>query len=81
MSTANGSRVVPSSTLAQGFCLFYFFYSTMTVGGILGAISNLYIDIEAEKINTEIIDSTIWGKRRGFLRTSKHAVEPTKLSE
>ncbi len=76
-----GSRVVPSSTLAQGFCLFYFFYSTMTVGGILGAISNLYIDIEAEKINTEIIDSTIWGKRRGFLRTSKHAVEPTKLSE
>ena len=58
-----GARIAPGSVSTQAFCLFYFFYSTMGVGGILGDVSSLYIDFEAEKINNLIIDSTIWVHR------------------
>jgi hypothetical protein len=40
--------------------IFFFFFSTIVVGGIIGDLSNLYLERKEDEIEQIIIDSTVW---------------------
>ena len=46
---------------AKGFLIFYMFFATVIVGGIINAVSTIYLEqVAEEKITDTILDSTIW---------------------
>jgi len=55
-----GHRLVPFTDAAKGFLIFYFFFSTTIVGGIIGDLSNMYLEKKNFEIEIAIIDSTIF---------------------
>ena len=55
-----GHIIAPQSFGAKFFCIFYFFVSTVVVGGLIGSLSSLYFDKLERGIQDKIIDSTIW---------------------
>ena len=56
-----GHRIWPVTGGAKGFLIFYMFFATVIVGGIINAVSTIYLEqVAEEKITDTILDSTIW---------------------
>jgi hypothetical protein len=60
-SVGYGHLLVPLTDSAKGFLVFYFFFSTVAVGGIIHGFVNLCVnDVFGERINSELVESTTW---------------------
>jgi hypothetical protein len=60
-SVGYGHELWPLSDSGKGFLIFYFFFATFIVGGLIGDIVDLYVNgVLGGHINRTIIDSTTW---------------------
>ena len=59
-SVGYGHMISPQTDAGKVFCIFYYLFSTIVVGGIITELSSLYLAMKRQQIEDVLIGSTTW---------------------